>query len=100
MEDQTLFGAPEAMPKPLPQRANKAQASDSPDATQLYLKEIGFADLLTADEEKHFARLAQSGDAAARRRMIESNLRLVVKIARRYLHRGLALIDLIEEGNL
>ena len=98
VEDQTLFGAPEAMPKP--SLAQRAQTSDSPDATQLYLKEIGFADLLTADEEKHFARLAQSGDAASRRRMIESNLRLVVKIARRYLHRGLALIDLIEEGNL
>jgi len=70
------------------------------DATQLYLSEIGFSPLLTADEEKHFARLALGGDEAARKRMIESNLRLVVKIARRYLHRGLSLLDLIEEGNL
>ncbi len=70
------------------------------DATQLYLSEIGFSPLLTADEEKHFARLALAGDEAARKRMIESNLRLVVKIARRYLHRGLSLLDLIEEGNL
>jgi RNA polymerase nonessential primary-like sigma factor len=70
------------------------------DATRLYLSEIGVSKLLTAEEEVHFARLAQKGDAAARRRMIESNLRLVVKIARRYMNRGLALLDLIEEGNL
>ena len=70
------------------------------DATRLYLKEIGFSPLLTAEEEVFYARKAQRGDAAARRRMIESNLRLVVKIARRYMNRGLALLDLIEEGNL
>jgi RNA polymerase nonessential primary-like sigma factor len=70
------------------------------DATRLYLNEIGYSKLLTAEEEVHYARLAQKGDAAARRRMIECNLRLVVKIARRYMNRGLALLDLIEEGNL
>ncbi len=70
------------------------------DATRLYLNEIGFSPLLTAEEEVKFARLAQKNDVAARRRMIESNLRLVVKIARRYMNRGLALLDLIEEGNL
>ncbi|PJI51051.1 MAG: RNA polymerase sigma factor RpoS [Pseudomonas sp.] len=70
------------------------------DATQLYLNEIGFSPLLTPEEEVHFARLAQKGDPAGRRRMIESNLRLVVKIARRYVNRGLSLLDLIEEGNL
>lgn len=78
----------------------KSPADRSLDATQMYLSEIGFSPLLTADEEKHFSRLALAGDDAARRRMIESNLRLVVKIARRYLHRGLSLLDLIEEGNL
>jgi RNA polymerase nonessential primary-like sigma factor len=70
------------------------------DATRLYLNEIGFSPLLTAEEEVRFSRRARRGDAAARRRMIESNLRLVVKIARRYMNRGLALLDLIEEGNL
>ncbi len=70
------------------------------DATRLYLNEIGFSPLLTAEEEVKFARLAQKNNVAARRRMIESNLRLVVKIARRYMNRGLALLDLIEEGNL
>lgn len=70
------------------------------DATRLYLSEIGFSPLLSAEEEVYYARLAQKGDEAGRKRMIESNLRLVVKIARRYLNRGLALLDLIEEGNL
>ncbi|MFN6263817.1 MAG: sigma-70 family RNA polymerase sigma factor, partial [Chromatiaceae bacterium] len=70
------------------------------DATQIYLGEIGFSPLLSAEEEVYFSRLALKGDAAARKRMIESNLRLVVKIARRYINRGLALLDLIEEGNL
>ncbi|HHJ12873.1 MAG TPA: RNA polymerase sigma factor RpoS [Gammaproteobacteria bacterium] len=70
------------------------------DATRMYLNEIGFSPLLTAEEEVHYARLAQQGDEAGRRRMIESNLRLVVKIARRYINRGLAFLDLIEEGNL
>lgn len=70
------------------------------DATRLYLNEIGFSPLLSAEEEVYFARLAQKGEEKARQRMIESNLRLVVKIARRYMNRGLALLDLIEEGNL
>lgn len=70
------------------------------DATQLYLGEIGFSPLLTAEEEVLYARRALKGDAVSRNRMIESNLRLVVKIARRYNNRGLALLDLIEEGNL
>ena len=70
------------------------------DATRLYLNEIGFSPLLSAEEEVYYSRLAQKGDEQGRRRMIESNLRLVVKIARRYINRGLALLDLIEEGNL
>jgi len=74
--------------------------SKSLDSTQLYLNQIGKTPLLTAKEEIHFSRLEKKGDQAARQRMIESNLRLVVKIARRYLNRGLPLLDLIEEGNL
>lgn len=78
-----------------------SQASDtSLDATRIYLKEIGHTPLLSAEEEVFYARQALQGDSASRRRMIESNLRLVVKIARRYLNRGLSLLDLIEEGNL
>ncbi|MCH8499593.1 MAG: RNA polymerase sigma factor RpoS [Marinobacter sp.] len=70
------------------------------DATQMYLNEIGFSPLLTPEEEVYFARLARKGEESGRKRMIESNLRLVVKIARRYVNRGLTLLDLIEEGNL
>ncbi|WP_411360415.1 RNA polymerase sigma factor RpoS [Pseudidiomarina sp. YC-516-91] len=80
--------------------ANRAKYQKKMDATQMYLSEIGFSPLLTAEEEVHFSRLALKGDKAARCRMIESNLRLVVKIARRYTNRGLALLDLVEEGNL
>lgn len=70
------------------------------DATRLYLKEIEYSALLTPQEEVQYGRLSRQGDPAARRKMIESNLRLVVKISRRYMNRGLALLDLIEEGNL
>ena len=82
-------------------KANTARRVEkSLDATQLYLNEIGYSPLLTADEEKHYARLARKGSEEGRKRMIESNLRLVVKISRRYINRGLTLLDLIEEGNL
>ena len=70
------------------------------DATRLYLNEIGFSPLLTAEEEVYYSRKSLKGDEASRKKMIECNLRLVVKISRRYLNRGLALLDLIEEGNL
>ncbi len=80
--------------------ACRRRSASSDDPTQMYLNEIGFSPLLSAEEEINFARLALQGDALARRRMIESNLRLVVKIARRYINRGLPLLDLIEEGNL
>ncbi len=70
------------------------------DATQLYLGEIGFSPLLTAPEEVYYARRSLRGDEVSRKRMIESNLRLVVKISRRYNNRGLSLLDLVEEGNL
>jgi RNA polymerase nonessential primary-like sigma factor len=72
----------------------------SMDATQLYLGEIGFSPLLTAEEEVYYARRSLRGDEVSRKRMIESNLRLVVKISRRYNNRGLSLLDLVEEGNL
>ncbi|WP_371188437.1 RNA polymerase sigma factor RpoS [Thalassotalea maritima] len=81
----------------------KVASEESPsslDATQLYLSEIGFSPLLSAEEEVFFSRKALKGCEASRARMIESNLRLVVKIARRYNNRGLPLLDLIEEGNL
>lgn len=80
-------------------RAN-ADAVSAYDATRLYLNEVGASKLLTADEEVMIARRIRHGDDTARSRMIESNLRLVVNLARRYIDRGLPLLDLIEEGNL
>ncbi|MCH9698771.1 MAG: RNA polymerase sigma factor RpoS [Gammaproteobacteria bacterium] len=74
--------------------------NESFDATRIYLNSLSTSTLLSADEEKYYGRLALAGDSEARKVMIESNLRLVVKIARRYLNRGLPLLDLIEEGNL
>ena len=77
----------------------RRRVTDS-DPTRLYLSEIEVSELLTAEEEVFYSRKAQKGDASARDKMIECNLRLVVKIARRYMNRGLPLLDLIEEGNL
>ena len=70
------------------------------DAIKIYLRDIQRTPLLTAEQEKAVARLIEQGDMAARNKMIESNLRLVVKIAKRYINRGLPFLDLIEEGNL
>ena len=70
------------------------------DVTQIYLNEIGYRALLSVKEEVILAREMKRGNKQARQKMIEGNLRLVVKIARRYLHRGMPLADLIEEGNL
>jgi len=70
------------------------------DITQLYLNDIGVNPLLTAAEELAWARKVRAGDFAARQKMIESNLRLVVNIAKHYLNRGIPIEDLIEEGNL
>jgi len=76
------------------------QKLNSKDPTDLYLKEVGIAPLLSKEEEIHYSRLSKKGDENARKKMIESNLRLVIKIARRYLRSGMAILDLIEEGNL
>lgn len=81
-------------------RAKAKRRSSDADPTRIYLSEIEGSKLLTAEEEVKYSRLSQKGDDAARDKMIECNLRLVVKIARRYMNRGLPLLDLIEEGNL
>ena len=77
-----------------------ARREESLGATQLYLNEIGASPLLTAAEEVYYSRLIKKRDQDAWKRMIESNLRLVVKVARHYNNRGLLFLDLIEEGNL
>ena len=70
------------------------------DPVKAYLKEIGQVPLLSAEEEQALARAARAGDADARRRLSEANLRLVVSVAKRYAGRGLPFLDLIQEGNL
>lgn len=80
--------------------AKKNRETRSTDPTQIYLRELGYKSLLTAKEELQVARQVHKGNKEARAKMIECNLRLVVKIARHYVNRGLAFLDLIEEGNL
>ena len=77
-----------------------AQDEEARDSTSAYLAEIALIPLLDADEEQRLAYAVAAGDAEARRRMIEANLRLVVAVARGYVGRGIALLDLIAEGNL
>ena len=101
LEDEALEpSASEEGPHRLPEPGRSEFTRGERDATRIYLNNIGFSPLLSAEEEVYYGRLALQKDMAARAKMIESNLRLVVKIARRYLNRGLALLDLIEEGNL
>ena len=78
----------------------KKSTSENYDPTHMYLHELGYKPLLSATDELRLARLVKKNDKAARIKMIESNLRLVVKIARHYCNRGLQFLDLIEEGNL
>lgn len=82
------------------QRAVERQPGQTADATRIYLSEIGRSRLLTPEEEIALSRAARNGCVASRQRMIESNLRLVVNVARGYIKRGLPLLDLVEEGNL
>ncbi len=77
-----------------------AELDSFDDAIKIYLRDIQRTPLLNADSEKELAARVEKGDKTARNTMIESNLRLVVKIAKRYINRGLPFLDLIEEGNL
>ncbi|MEY3667240.1 MAG: hypothetical protein RL572_780 [Pseudomonadota bacterium] len=95
----------DASPETPPDAAEDTLAEAAPDlaladGTRLYLNSIGHARLLTAEEEKECARLARRSDDEGRRRLIVSNLRLVVRIARRYAPRGMAMMDLVQEGNM
>jgi RNA polymerase nonessential primary-like sigma factor len=78
----------------------QSRPSHQGDVTRLYLSEIGRTPLLTAEEEITLSKAVRKGNLDARRRMIQANLRLVVRVARAYINRGLPLLDLIEEGNL
>ncbi|MCF6180187.1 MAG: sigma-70 family RNA polymerase sigma factor [Geopsychrobacter sp.] len=96
--DSPTSAAARSATKETPLAADETE--HSVDAIKLYLKEIQRGTLLTAQDERDLAGLIAEGDMAARDRMIESNLRLVVKIAKRYMNRGLPFLDLIEEGNM
>jgi RNA polymerase nonessential primary-like sigma factor len=108
MASHALPGEEEPVEEPPPLEADEEPAPEIEaiagdllsDVTQLYLNEIGHNALLSAEEELRYARLARQGDFRARQKMIEHNLRLVVNIAKHYVNRGVALLDLIEEGNL
>ena len=104
--------APEASPdeKPLKGKAKKKKQDDTIDAfdlgdiyddsIQMYLREIGKVSLLKGPEEVELAKRITKGDVAARKKLTEANLRLVVSIAKKYMGRNLGLLDLIQEGNL
>lgn len=85
-----------------------AEEKDRPDlfvdeefkVEKLYLKDLRKLPVITMEEERGYARRIAQGDTVARRKMIEANLRLVVKIARKYMHQGISHLDLIEDGNI
>ena len=78
----------------------ESQGAEAPDPVRTYLKEIGGVSLLSAKDEVRLAKLIEKGDQDAKNALIEANLRLVVSVAKRYMGRGLNLLDLIQEGNL
>ncbi len=97
----------DTVPEPSEEEINRALNIEADetiafDSVQLYLREIGKTPLLTSDEEKELAKKNEKGDIEARNKLIQSNLRLVVSIAKRYIGRSpnLTLLDLIQEGNI
>jgi RNA polymerase nonessential primary-like sigma factor len=106
MVDEEAFDLPEGQERQDDERISSLTSEHGDwneaqeDATQIYLREIGHHSLLNATEELDLARRVKAGDFAARQRMIEANLRLVVNIAKKYIGRGIDLLDLIAEGNL
>ena len=83
-----------------PVEEKEGQSAEAPDPVRTYLKEIGGVSLLSAKDEVRLAKLIEKGDQGAKNALIEANLRLVVSVAKRYMGRGLNLLDLIQEGNL
>ena len=99
-ELQSLEDAPLADPEEAPEEALPDPNAKLDDPVRMYLKEIGKIPLLSPDEELEVAKKMAQGDKKAQQKMTEANLRLVVSIAKRYVGRGMQLLDLIQEGNL
>lgn len=100
VEEPQVFPDDESAEASLDEELPATELEHFDDAIKIYLRDIQRTPLLNAESEKELARKVEKGDKAARNAMIESNLRLVVKIAKRYINRGLPFLDLIEEGNL
>ncbi len=103
-ESSTAAGAPSATTKSGKKKEERLDTYNLgdiyDDSIQMYLREIGKVQLLTGNEEIELAKRITKGDVAARKRLTEANLRLVVSIAKKYMGRNLGLLDLIQEGNL
>lgn len=107
-EDESLFEDDEdidddgkkSKPKDILKKAQNISSYSVEDPVKMYLKEIGKIPLLTAEEEVSLAKRMEEGDIKAKRRLAETNLRLVVSIAKRYVGRGMQFLDLIQEGNM
>src|SRR5919109_2728187 len=84
----------------LEEESRESAELSSPDAVRAYLREISTVSLLSARDEVRLAKLIERGDQNAKNALIEANLRLVVSVAKRYMGRGLSLLDLVQEGNL
>ena len=104
--DTNVVEMPQPVPEPVeedaPEREEKALAGErsTSDPLRLYVRQIGDGPLLTREEERELARRKDAGDEAAKRRLIEANLRLVMSITRHYTRADVPLLDLIQEGNL
>ena len=93
-------GDDDASPDKILEELSSAKDIKISDPVRMYLKEIGRINLLSSDEEFEYAKLAEQGDEYAKKMLAESNLRLVVSIAKRYVGRGMLFLDLIQEGNI
>lgn len=102
IEVSQLIDTKDTIKEPTIKEISSLEASELPDAVQLYLKSIGRTALLTGQEEKDLAKRSERGDEEARHRLIQANLRLVVSIAKHYVNRSshLGILDLIQEGNI
>jgi len=100
-ERSTLDNVPEGTTGAVGQRIEQdMEELQVDDPVRLYLKEIGRVPLLTAEEEVKYAKILEAGNEFGRKKLIEANLRLVVSVAKKYIGRGLSLLDLIQEGNI